>query len=113
MYRAGTGRRQADHQRRYPYAAVGWPLARLPARIRSLYDDLQSVQSMGQARTLASDLRGLGQARQRFRGSVSGFYIDQKLIAMLPAEKGGVQSGDRSLAWRGVNQKPTPQRSPF
>jgi transposase len=34
-------------------------------------------KSMGQARTLASDLRGLGQARQRFRGSVSGFYIDQ------------------------------------
>ena len=31
---AGTRRRQADHQRRYPYAAVGWPLARLSARIR-------------------------------------------------------------------------------
>jgi transposase len=74
---AGTRRRQADHQRCYPYAAVGWPLARLPARTRSLHDDLQSVQSMGQARTLASDLRGLGQARQRFRGSVSGFYFDQ------------------------------------
>lgn len=34
----------------------GPTLARLPARLSSLHDDLQSLQSVGQARLLAGDL---------------------------------------------------------
>jgi hypothetical protein len=41
----------------------GAPLARLPARVRSLHNHLQSLQPLVQTRPLGRDLRSLGQLR--------------------------------------------------
>ena len=41
----------------------GAPLARLPARVRSPHNHLQSVQSLVQTRPLGRDLRSFGRLR--------------------------------------------------
>src|SRR5204862_5592842 len=48
-----------------------------PTRIWSVHDHLQSLQPLGQTRTLAGDLRGLGQLRRGQRGLVDRFDLDQ------------------------------------
>jgi transposase len=55
----------------------GCALARLPVGIWSVQDHLQSLQPLGQTRTLADDLRGLGRLRRGQRGVVDRFDFDQ------------------------------------
>ena len=61
--RAGTRRRQTDYQRHYPYAAVGWPLARMPARIGSyttIYNRFNRWAKRGRWRAIFEALAKLG-----------------------------------------------------
>src|SRR6185436_2091928 len=53
-----SGRRPAGDQRNHPHAAIWRPLARLPARLWPLYDDLQPVQSVEPSGHLAGDVQG-------------------------------------------------------
>jgi transposase len=53
------------------------PLARLSARVWSLHDHLQSLQSLVQTWALGGDLRSLGQLRQAQRDPVDRFDLDQ------------------------------------
>ena len=46
------------YQRHRAHAAIGGALARLPAGIRALHDDLQSLQSLEPAGHLVRDVRG-------------------------------------------------------
>jgi hypothetical protein len=65
----------------HPYAPVRRPLARLPARVWSLHDHLQSLQSLGQTRTGERSSRAYSVLRSAIPsadgpGSVPGGAVD-------------------------------------
>lgn len=60
--RCRTGGRSARHQRDRARVENRLPLVRLPARVWSSNDDLQSVCSLGTARDLGKPLPGVGQS---------------------------------------------------
>src|SRR5512144_184751 len=75
--RTRTRRRSAHYKRHRAHAPMRRTLARLPARIWSVHHHLQSLQSLGQARTLAGDLRGIGRLRKEQRDLVDRLHLDQ------------------------------------
>src|ERR1700736_3515760 len=75
--RTRTRGRSAGRQGPHAYSPVRRSLRRLTARVWSLPNHLQSLQSLVQTRTLGGDLRSLGQLRQAQRDFIDRLHFDQ------------------------------------
>jgi hypothetical protein len=100
--RRPSGRRSADHQRDPPHAALWRSLAGLSPRIRSVHNNLQSLQPLEPPGNLASDVPGGHGQRRHHKHSFNRQFARQS-APFRSRRKGGSskkRSGDRAEAAR-------------